>query len=318
MEPRNRNVVIVVVALVVLLCLCLAVAAVLVLSSFFISDARTLGPGTTMSAEESRTFAVEPGASLTVDNFAGSVTVRAGGEGQIQVRAVRRAATSASSNRIQVRFDEAAGGLQIRTMRPAGVLNARVDLEIQVPPGTPVEVETGAGNLEVRGVTGGLRAETGSGNVQAQGLAGGVDLGSGSGSVELQDVAGDVAVDTGSGNVTLRGIDGDLTAHTSSGSIRVEGATGQVRLDTGSGSVEYRGTPAGDCRFETGSGSIVLYLPADLDARVDLTTGSGSIDVQFPVEGETRRGRVQGVIGSGEEATIRAQPGSGSIDVFQD
>ncbi|RPI57023.1 MAG: hypothetical protein EHM56_03965, partial [Chloroflexi bacterium] len=77
MEPRNRNVVIVVVALVVLLCLCLAVAAALVLGSLFITDVRTSGPGVSTGAEENRTFAVEPGAALRVDNFAGNVTVRA-------------------------------------------------------------------------------------------------------------------------------------------------------------------------------------------------------------------------------------------------
>lgn len=319
MEPRNRNVVLVVVALVVLLCLCLAALVILVLGNFYISDVRTSGPGATVGSEENRTFAVEPSASLVVDNFAGNVTVRAGDEGQIQVHAVRRAATSASRNRIQIRFEERAEGLRIRTVRPAGVLsNARVDFEIQVPPGTRVDVETGAGNVEVRGVMEGLRVETGSGNVQAQGLAGDVRLNSGSGNMDLRDVQGDAAVETGSGNVTVMGIDGDLTADTGSGSILVEAATGRVRLDTGSGSVEYRGAPAGECRFETGSGSIVLYLPADLDARVDLQTGSGSIDVQFPVEGESRRGRVQGVIGSGEEATIRATTGSGNIDIFQD
>ncbi|HSJ55281.1 MAG TPA: DUF4097 family beta strand repeat-containing protein, partial [Anaerolineae bacterium] len=297
MEPRNRNVIVVVVALVVLLCLCLAAAAVLVLANFVITDVRTSGPGISTEAEENRTFTVEPGAALRVDSFAGNVTVQAADEGHILVVATRRAGTSASRERIQVQYQETAGGLEIRTTRPVGLLNARVDFQIQVPPGTPLELDTGSGNVEVRGVTEGVRAETGSGNVTALGLAGDVELDTGSGNVDLQDVVGTVTVETGSGNLTLRGVEGDLAAHTGSGSIMVEGATGQARLDTGSGSVEYRGTPAGECRFETGSGSVVLYLPADLDARVDLQTNSGSVDVQFPVEGESTRQRVQGVIG---------------------
>lgn len=317
MEPRNRNVIIVVVALAVLFCLCLATAAALVLSSFFISDSRTSGPGLSAGAEENRTFAVEPGAALRVDNFSGNVTVRAADEGHILVVATRRAASTASRDRIQVEFQETSQGLEIRTTRPPGLLNAYVELDIQVPPGTPVEVETGSGNLEVRGVAGGVEASTGSGNVVAGGLAGGVDLHTGSGRVELQDVLGGARAETGSGSLTLRGIEGDLEAHSGSGGIQVEGADGQVRLDTGSGSVEYRGTPAGECRFETGTGSVVLYLPADLDARVDLETSSGTVDIQFPVDGERSRERVRGVIGSGEEASIWTRTGSGSIDVYQ-
>jgi len=61
----------------------------------------------------------------------------------------------------------------------------------------------------------------------------------------------------------------------------------------------------------------VLYPPADLDARVDLRTSSGTLDVQFPVEGESTPQRVRGIIGSGEEASIRARTTSGSTDVFQ-
>lgn len=317
MEPRNRNAIIIAVAVVVLLCLCLATAAALMLGSAFISDVRTTGPGVSTGTEENRTFAVAPGAALRVDNFAGNVTVRAGDEGHITVVALRRAATSAGRDLILIQYQEMSGGLEIRTLRPTGLLAAQVELDVQVPPGTPVGIRTGSGNLEVRGITGGVRVETGSGNVTATGIGGGVDLHTGSGRIELQDAIGTVAVETGSGTLTLRGIEGDLDAHTGSGGIRVEGASGQVRVDTGSGSLEYRGMPAGECRFETGTGSVVLYLPAELDARVDLQTSSGGVDVQFPVEGESTRRQVQGVIGSGEEASIRVRTGSGNIDVFQ-
>jgi hypothetical protein len=317
MEPRNRNVAIIVVAVVVLVCLCLATAAALLLSSIFIADVRTLGPVVGTGAEENRTFAVEPGAGLRVDNFAGNVRVRAADEGHIMLVAVRRAASSATRERIQVQYRETGAGLEIRTARPMGLRSGSVDLEIQVPPGTPLELHTRSGSLEIRGLVAGVQAETGSGNVVAVGLAGEVNLATGSGSVELQDATGAVNVETGSGNLILRGIDGDLTGDTGSGGIRVEGASGQVRLDTGSGNVEYRGTPAGECRFETGSGSVVLSLPADLDARVDLQTSTGRVQLQFPVDGQSTPQRVLGVIGSGEEASIWVRTGSGTIDIRQ-
>ena len=314
MEPRNRNLTIVIVGFVALFCLCLAATALL-LSGVFISGVRTSGPAVWTGAEDNRTFAVEPGATLRVDNFAGNVTVQAGDEGHIMVVAVPHATTSAGRERIQIQYEETVGRLEIRTTRPAGIPSAYVEFGIQVPPSTPLELDTGSGHLEVRGVAAGVHAETGSGNVMGLGLAGDVGLHTGSGNVDLQDSTGAVSMETGSGNLTLRGIEGDIDAHTGSGRIVVEGAEGQVRVDTGTGSVEYRGMPTGECQFETGTGSVVLYLPADLDARLDLETNSGSVNVQFPVDGELTRQSVQGVIGSGEEASIRIRTGSGSIDV---
>ncbi len=317
MEPRNRNGIVVVVALAALLCLCLAVAAALVLGSVFMSSVRTSGPAVSTGAEDNRTFAVEQGASLRVDNFAGGVTVRAGDEGHILIVAVRHGTSSASRERIQIQYTETAEGLEIRTVRPTAVLNAFVEFDIQVPPGTPLEVDTGSGNLRVHGITAGVQAETGSGSITAAGLSGDVELHTGSGTVDLQDAVGDTDIETGSGSLTLRGIEGNIEAQSGTGRILVEGANGQVRVETGSGGIEYRGTPVGECRFETGSGSIVLYLRADVDARVDLESSSGSVDVQFPVDGESTRDHVEGVIGSGEEASIQAHTGSGSIDVRQ-
>jgi DUF4097 and DUF4098 domain-containing protein YvlB len=112
-------------------------------------------------------------------------------------------------------------------------------------------------------------------------------------------------------------VNGDLDAHTGSGGIDVLDADGNARLDTGSGTVEYRGAPSGECRFETGTGSVVLYLPAELDFTILAETGSGSIDVQFEVDGQVSRQHVEGVVGTGQEATIIANTGSGGIDVYQ-
>ena len=55
--------------------------------------------------------------------------------------------------------------------------------------------------------------------------------------------------------------------------------------------------------------------PQDLVGR--LTINSGSIDVQFEVEGRVSRQHVEGVVGTGQEATIIASTGSGGIDVLQ-
>ena len=122
---------------------------------------------------------------------------------------------------------------------------------------------------------------------------------------------------TGAGNVDLNDSTGEIDAHSGAGDIDVRGAAGCARLDTGAGSIRYQGTPQGDCRFETGAGSITLTLPADLNVRVDLETGTGDIDVDFAVDGTVTRREVQGVIGSGAQATIYARSGAGNIDLIR-
>lgn len=320
METRNRNTVVivfVVVAIAALLC-CLVLIAVAAGTGLFFPIWRTEGgpSGAAAAARTEQSFDVGPAPRLELTNFSGSVSVSSSAGERIEVIATKRVTPARDLDRIEISFDHRGSELVIEARKPATLLAANVEFEIRVPPGTQAELRTGSGTVEVEGIQGGLAVDTGSGSIEAWALLGPVDLHTGSGSITVQDVTGAVTLDSGSGGLSVRGLNGSLEAHTGSGSIDVNGTTGQVRLDTGSGSVDYLGAPEGECRFETGSGRIVLRLPAALDARVDLSTGSGTVDIAFPVEGDVGRREVQGVIGSGEEASIFAHTGTGNIDVL--
>jgi hypothetical protein len=282
MESRNRNLWIIVAVVIVLLCCCAlaAVAAAIGVGWLTIAPFSVGGlPGFTTERSE-QTFDVGSAPQLTVDNFAGSVTVRAGAAGQIRVVATKRAPSSAGLNSIQVDVNPQGGGVLIRTSKPNISGNLSVQLEITAPAGTQLDLHTGAGSIDARGFT------------------------------------GDARVDSGAGSLTIQDLTGALDAHTGAGSISVQGATGSARLDTGAGSIDYQGTPQGNCRFETGTGSIQLTLPADLNATLDLGTGVGDIQLGgFAVQGQVSRRDVQGTIGSGDQAQIYAHTGTGSIDL---
>jgi DUF4097 and DUF4098 domain-containing protein YvlB len=102
---------------------------------------------------------------------------------------------------------------------------------------------------------------------------------------------------------------------TGSGSIALRRSSGRdIRLDTGSGSVTAELAGALDrLVVDTGSGGVNLALAPALDATLVIDTGSGRIDVDYPIE-VTRRSRseLRGVIGAGT-ATIRVDTGSGSV-----
>lgn len=176
-----------------------------------------------------------------------------------------------------------------------------VDYTVRVPKGTPV---TGNG---------------GSGDVSIQGLAANVDVRLGSGELEVKELTGSLRADVGSGSIALERINGDVDAHTSSGEIELSEVTGKTKVDTGSGSIEGdlrsstdvdARTSSGEIelavadaksvRAKTGSGSIELTVP-DRAYRIDATTGSGEV---------TREGVRQN---DASEYAISASTGSGEI-----
>lgn len=277
MESRRGLWIFVAVVLAVM-CLCAVVitlVAVGALSNLGVDWSGIPAPGEERIA---RSFEVGVAPRLKIDNFAGGVTVRGGETGTIEVIAIKKG-TRAQRDKIQVEMIEQEGGLVITTRKPSPLGIASVSLEIRTPPDTHLELHTGSGGLEVEGLS------------------------------------GPMVLDTGSGGIDVQDVTGELEARAGSGGIEVTGSRGPVSLETGSGGIDYEGVPQGECRFTTGSGGIELTLPSDLSVWVDLSTGSGSIDVDYEVEGEVSPRKVQGVIGSGDQGTIYAHTGSGSISL---
>ena len=106
----------------------------------------------------------------------------------------------------------------------------------------PIDVETGSGNVEIRGAEGGLHAVTGSGDITAGGVPG-----------------GDWKVETGSGSVTLMlspQAAFTLNAHTGSGSIESKIA---ITMQGKAARNELRGVAGAGgplVSIQTGSGDI--------------------------------------------------------------
>ncbi len=214
-------------------------------------------------------------------------------------------------------------------------VEAWADLQIMVPPGKSVSLHVAAGASDARGVEGDLTIDTGSGRVTAIDISGSLSVDTGSGSVQIRNVTGDVTVDTGSGNVELNDVRaGEVNIDTGSGSVDGRGISAErVSIDTGSGGIEIAevsapdlalDTGSGSVRVEllrdvdrleidTGSGSVTVVLPEDAGAEIDLETGNGGIDLDFPVTVQrASRDHVIGRLGDGR-GRILIDTGSGSI-----
>ncbi len=320
MEERNRRIwtIVVVAAVLGVLCCSLAVVGAAIASWLASYPDGTIWGSGVEGGEIDRTYDVGRSPELLVDSFAGAITVRAGEGSEIQVLATRRAPRRSDLERIEVEIEAREGRLAIMTSNPDRLSRAWVRLDLVVPVNTSFDLRTSSGNVTISGLDGGGKAETSSGGVTARELSGSVALHTSSGDMSVVGFDGSLSVHVSSGTIEIDEFEGNLAAHTSSGQIDVRGADGPVHLSTSSGSIDYQGSPVGDCRFETGSGSIDLRLPSGLDAWVDLRAGAGSIKVDFPVEGESTRRRVQGTIGRGDDASISAETSSGSIRLRHD
>jgi hypothetical protein len=288
MESRNRNVWIGVVAILVILCCCALVAAVAAGIWFarspgnLPSGSLPIGQGLFGTQREviETSFNVGEVPTLDVENFAGSVTVQVGENAVIHVVATKRARSQTSLQDVVVDMTQQGDGVVVRATNSNPLNNASVELVITVPAATSAGVSTGAGEVDVIGL------------------------------------GGDIKIDTGAGSITLASLTGKIDASSGAGSIDVSDASGAATISTGAGSITYQGAPAGDCRFDSGTGSIRLTLPANLSAQVDLQTGMGSIDVGFNVQGQVSRSQVKGMIGSGNQGSIYARTGVGSIQLI--
>lgn len=218
-------------------------------------------------------------------------------------------------------------------------LDAHADLTIGVPKGQRVAVHLGVGDATVANVDGDLRVTVAAASVSAEHTRGRLSLDTGSGSVSVTDAQGEVRLDTGSGGVTIEGVHGEtLDVDTGSGSVRGRDIdTKMLKIDVGSGGLSLDAVkaprvtvdagsghtelgflqPVEDLAVDAGSGGVTLHLPATQGAEVDIETGSGGIDTDFPVQ-TTRlsRDRLHGQIGDGK-ARIKIESGSGRVRLLK-
>ena len=102
--------------------------------------------------------------------------------------------------------------------------------------------------------------------------------------------------------------------------MTVRGIQGALRGEAGSGDITAEGTQTGTWEIRTGSGNVHVRLPANAAFDADISTSSGTLDMDAPIT-MTVQGRVQEtrkaihgkVRGGGPLLTVRT--GSGDIHI---
>jgi len=115
-----------------------------------------------------------------------------------------------------------------------------------------------------------------------------------------------------SGSVHLSDVTGHVSARSISGSVEIKNVTGIVSAESTSGDVDVvlkqvEGT--GDMKFASISGNVAVKAPASLNAYVAMSTLSGTLTTDFPIDIQERR------YGGGRSARGRLGTGACSIRI---
>jgi DUF4097 and DUF4098 domain-containing protein YvlB len=240
-------------------------------------------------------------AAVSVSNVAGSVTVTGWDRAEVAVTGtledgVERLEVTGGPQRIRIEVK----------LKQHQHDHGDATLEVKVPKGGSVDVDTVSADISAGGLRGALHAQSVSGKVVVNGS---------NAPIEAQSVSGDIEV---------TGAEGRLKATTVSGNVVTRGGTlSDVDLESVSGNLHCEASLAakGTLDAKTVSGDVTISLPASLGADVSLNTFSGSLESAFDLGNvETSRfvpsKSVRRTIGDGG-ARLRVETLSGSIKLIK-
>jgi hypothetical protein len=247
---------------------------------------------------------------LSVDAFAGSITVVTGEYGRIHLVAERHALEERDLELINIETSKEDDGVHVAATTDTTRRNRLwVQLTLTVPPGTPTRLNTRGGSVRVDGTAAAVTVHTSGGSIRLTGTSGPAELETAGGSIRADNHGGPVRAETAGGSIRLQGGLEAVDARTLGGSIRVDGAYGPVSAVTKGGTVEVAGRLAGSSMLETAGGSIRVTLDPAANLEVDLQGGGVTSD--FELEGG--RQRLHGVVGDASEGKLVARTVGGSV-----
>ncbi|MCH7598114.1 MAG: DUF4097 family beta strand repeat protein [Myxococcales bacterium] len=200
-----------------------------------------------------------------------------------------------------VSAEEVAGILEIDIEIPRKWnRHGRVALTIRIPNHVQIEVSSANGKVNVCG----MRA-----NVHAR---------SDNGSVCIQDVIGDLTLSAANAKVCCEHTCGLLEARSSNGNVELHDHTGGIDAMTSNGSIRASVAKLSEdgVKLATSNGRIVLDLPKDLDAEMDIRVDNGVIRNDRTIDSDIPQsaGRVRGKLGLGGPM-IKLRTSNGTVSI---
>lgn len=247
---------------------------------------------------------------LAVENFRGEVLVRTWDRDAVQIQA-----DHPSSRYIDIDHHGSTIDIEVEAERGMGFAGS-VDFHLTVPRGMALSIEGMAVEVDVQGAVGDVDISTIHGSIRLLGGRGNIFLESVNGEVWVEGAEGNIEVTGVAGGITLRDCAGDIMVESVGGSVAMQGIRSRdIEVGTVGGTLRFEGEiqDGGVYTFGTHGGQIWLYLPTEMNARVEAVTLAGGMEIDFPgAPSEPSRNR--GMPGLSQKEII-FQVGNGSARV---
>lgn len=247
-----------------------------------------------------RSFNVQPGATLGVDNHKGLIRVTGSDTNQVTVNVLKRFDGSSKDrawwmSNTHVNFTNSPDRVEVSVKYPTcdcsnsswnahDEYEAAVELTIQVPRKVNVELKGHKPAMNISGINGDIRITSYKSPIELQSTSGAIHIQTFKETVQLKDVS-------------IRGV---LDVQMTKGEASVEAKNLGERVN-----------------LETGKGSIVLKVPENVGMNLDYSGGKRSnFHSDFAIAAETGSGSaVRGTInGGGTQVHLRSEKGSISLE----
>lgn len=266
-----------------------------------------------VTARTDTTFDVPTGSRLSLENFGGSISVKAWNRNAIRVEAEH-------GRRTEVVVERDGRALEVSAEHSRGI-PVSVDYKLTVPAWMPLQlegtytdisVEGSRAKIEARTVRGDITVRGGADVVALESVEGSVDVSGAKGRIEISSVNEDVRVDGVEGELVVEGVRGDVWLY----NVKSDA----VEASTVTGDIVYEGElrAGGRYSFTTHNGDIGFAIGEKGHATVSVATFSGNFESSFPVNlSETRRGkRFKFTVGNGG-ASVDLESFQGTIYVVR-
>ncbi|HWM95112.1 MAG TPA: DUF4097 family beta strand repeat-containing protein [Thermoanaerobaculia bacterium] len=257
------------------------------------TSATSLEAAETVKETFQKSYPLQSGGELSVENRNGGITVEAWDRNEVQVVAVKQVKAGSGEKareamkKIKIDVQSGAGAVRIATRLPkegdgffdwlsGDNINFSVTYKIKAPRQLVADLQSTNGGVRLVGTRGRADLQTTNGGVSVEKVEGNLRLRSTNGGLTVVDAAG-----------TLDGV-------TTNGGIRAE----LTEVD-------------GDISLRTTNGGVTLQLPRDLRASVDIATSNGGIHSDLEVEGgeKTRKSLTGDINGGGGKLYVRSTNG---------
>ena len=193
-----------------------------------------------------------------------------------------------------------------------------VDFEIKIPGNVTVsELETDNGGITLTGTRGSISATTTNGDISIRDHAGDVSMESTNGDLYANGIRGNVAGETTNGKIVYKYINGTATAETTNGRISVDHTKIVRKIISTNGGIKasFHNISSGGTVIKTTNGHVKVWVPDDINARLDMENSNGDIEVHIKIDiSDHSDDELSGILGKGgPKLSIRTT--NGDIDL---